>query len=79
MPKSYAKIVKIAQSAEAVIAREMQEQSVRKNYRLTTAPGANASMKRKEALIVTVPTPGKKKKAAEQQSNRDVNLMYLAQ
>lgn len=75
-PKSYAKIVEIAQSAELVIVRETQEKSVRKNYRLTTTPGANALMKWKEALTVTMPTPRKKEKAAEQQSNREVNLMY---
>lgn len=63
--KLYAKIVEIAQSVEAVISKETQEKSVRKNYRLTTTPGVDVSRKRKEALTVTTPTTGKRKKAAE--------------
>lgn len=65
----YAKIIQVAQLGEAMIVREIQERNVRKNYRLTIAPGINTPTKRKETTLG-------KKKATKQQSNMEVNLMY---
>lgn len=47
-PKSYTKIMEKAQSAEAVTARETQEKSVRKNYKLIASLSVGTPTKRKK-------------------------------